>query len=91
MWIVMGIVGIVAFAAGGIFSFLVLFTFGAVLSEVQPQVEAPASEAEPESQAEVAAAASVFMIPITLDSNRLVDVGFTQAYQEEAARLARLN
>lgn len=56
------------------------------------------SEAPPEPQLEPrptmpasSAGVPVFMIPVTLDEKRLVEVGFTQAFQEEAARIARLN
>lgn len=56
-----------------------------------PQPLALPTEQVPEPQPEPAAEVPVFLTPITLDADRVIEAGFTQAYQAGVARIARLN
>jgi ABC-type antimicrobial peptide transport system permease subunit len=78
------IIFVVGVIAGGLMSLYIVLVY------VEVQKHLSSGKLNPETPAQ-APRLPVFQIPITLDPERVVEVGMEKAVREEAARTARLN
>jgi hypothetical protein len=82
------IVGLIIFALGGFVG--ICLTTMSFLAYVEAQKHLAVSKSAPQPKDKYWLC-PVAVIPITLDENRIVEIGMSQALQEEAARTARWN